>query len=132
MAFDYGAKRVGIAVTDPLKIIATGLTTCASEEIYVFVESYMHKESVELFVVGYPTNLNGHPTHATPLVQKFISQLRKKWPQIPIETWDETFSSRLAVKAMVDSGMKKKQRRDKATIDKISAVIILQEYLEHL
>lgn len=131
MAFDFGAKRVGIAVTDPLKIIATGLTTCATVDIYDFVAKYLVKEPVELFVVGYPTNLQGNPTHATPLVEKFIAQLQKKWPQIPVETWDETFSSRLAVKAMVDSGMKKKQRRDKATIDKLSAVIILQEYLEH-
>lgn len=132
MAFDYGAKRVGIAVTDPLKIIATGLTTCVTNDIYDFVSKYLAKESVELFVVGYPTNLQGKPTHSTPLVEKFIAQLQKKWPDIPVEPWDETFSSRLAVKAMVDSGMKKKQRRDKAIIDKLSAVIILQEYLEHI
>lgn len=131
MAIDYGAKRTGIAVTDPLQIIATGLTTVATETLLIFLSDYFKKEQVEKVIVGYPTNLNGQPTHATPLVERFISEMRKKWPELPLDTWDETFTSRMAVKAIVDSGMKKKQRRDKSIIDKVSAVIILQEYLQH-
>ena len=131
MSIDFGARRVGIAVTDPMQIIATALATVPAEQIFDFIGTYLAKEPVEKIVVGYPTGINGKPTHATPLVDDFIAKLKKKWPELSLETWDETFSSRLAVKAMVDSGMKKKQRRDKSIIDKLSAVIILQDYLQN-
>ncbi|HET8962250.1 MAG TPA: Holliday junction resolvase RuvX [Chitinophagales bacterium] len=131
MAIDYGTRRVGIAVTDPLQIIATALTTVPTEKIFEYLAAYFKNEQVEKIVVGYPTGLDRKPTHATPLVEIFITGLKKRWPNIELTTWDETFTSKMAVKSMIESGMKKKQRRDKSIIDKVSAVIILQEYLQH-
>lgn len=129
IAIDYGLKRSGIAVTDPLKIIANGLTTVDSKEIMLFLEDYFSKETVECIVVGYPSRLNGEPTHATPLVEEFILELQKKFPTIPLKKIDERFTSKIALQTMITAGLKKKDRQNKATIDKVSATIILQAYL---
>lgn len=130
IGIDYGAMRVGVAVTDPLKIVASGLTTIASEEIFEFLKAYHQKETIEKFVVGDPTDLKGKETHATPLVNKFIQKLKKLFPGIPVVMEDETFTSKMAVQTMVSAGVKKKKRKDKKLIDKVSATLILQSYLE--
>ncbi len=131
LAFDYGKKRTGIAVTDPLQIIASGLTTVATKDIFDFISDYLSKEKVECFVVGFPTQFdNSAPSHSAPLIKSFVEQLRKRYPDIPVELEDEHFTSKLAMKAMVDGGMKKMQRRNKAMVDKISASIILRSYLD--
>ena len=132
MAIDYGAKRVGLAVTDPLKIIATALTTVENKDAINFIKTYIVTEQVEKFLIGYPTDLRGNATHATPYVEKFITQLQKHFPSIPVEKWDETYTSKMAMQTLVASGVKKKQRRDKKLFDQISATIILQEYLQNL
>ena len=130
LCLDYGGKRTGIAVTDPLQIIATGLTTVDTKDLYTFLADYFQKEQVELILIGAPLNLDDSPTHSTPLVQKAIEQLTKKFPLIPIQKVDERYSSKNAVKAMVEMGMKKKERQKKANVDQIAAAMILQEYLE--
>ena len=129
LALDYGTKRVGIAVTDPLQIIATALTTVDTKNLYTFLADYFLKEPVELILIGEPLNLDNSPTHATPLVKKAIETLEKKFPAIPVITVDERFSSKNAVRAMVEMGMKKNDRRDKKTIDRVAATMLLQEYL---
>ena len=129
ICIDYGGKRTGLAVTDPLQIIATGLTTVDTKHLYTFLADYFAKEPVELILIGEPLNLDDTPTHATPLVQKAIIELGKKFPLIPIKTVDERYSSKNAVRAMVEMGMKKKDRQNKKTIDQIAATILLQEYL---
>ena len=129
ICIDYGGKRCGLAVTDPLQIIATALTTVATKELYTYLAAYFVKEPVELILIGEPLNLDDTPTHATPLVKKAIVELGKKFPTIPIQTVDERFSSKNAVKAMVAMGMKKKDRQDKKNVDQIAATILLQEYL---
>jgi putative Holliday junction resolvase len=129
ICIDYGGKRCGLAVTDPLQIIATALTTVATKELYTYLAAYFAKESVELILIGEPLNLDDSPTHATPLVKKAIIELGKKFPTIPIQTVDERFSSKNAVRAMVEMGMKKKDRQDKKNVDQIAATILLQEYL---
>jgi putative Holliday junction resolvase len=116
-------------VTDPLQIIATALTTVATKELYTYLTAYFAKETVELILIGEPLNLDDTPTHATPLVKKAILELTKKFPNIPIQTVDERFSSKIAVRAMVEMGMKKKDRQDKKNVDQIAATILLQEYL---
>jgi putative Holliday junction resolvase len=130
LAIDYGLKRTGIAVTDPLQIIATGLTTIESPQLIAFLQTYMAKESVEKIIIGDPRNLDDSDTHATPLVLKIIEKIKKTFPAIPVETVDERYTSKMAKQAMLDMGMKKKQRRDKAVVDQIAATIILQEYLQ--
>jgi len=130
LAIDYGLKRTGIAVTDPLQIIATGLTTIESPQLISFLTTYFQKEQVERIIIGEPKNLDDSDTHATPLVQKAIEKIRKTFPAIPIEKVDERYTSKMAKQAMIDMGMKKKQRRDKATVDEIAATIMLQEYLQ--
>jgi putative Holliday junction resolvase len=130
ICIDYGGKRTGIAVTDPLRIIATGLTTIDTPKLIPFLKEYMSKEAVEKILIGMPLNLDDTPTHATPLVEKAIKDLKKNFPNIPIEEIDERFSSKLARQAMIDMGMKKKQRRDKKMVDEIAATILLQEYME--
>lgn len=130
MAIDYGAKRTGIAVTDPLQIIATGLTTVESGGLIVFLKEYMKTEVVELIVIGEPKNWDDSDTHATPLVRKVMERLRKEFPGIPLQPVDERFTSKMASRAMIDMGMKKKQRRNKALVDEIAATILLQEWLE--
>lgn len=129
ICIDYGGKRCGLAVTDPLQIIATALTTVATKELYTYLAAYFAKEPVELILIGEPLNLDDTPTHATPLVKKAIIELGKKFPTIPIQTVDERFSSKNAVRAMVEMGMKKKDRQDKKNVDQIAATILLQEYL---
>ena len=131
IAIDYGLKRTGIAVTDPLQIIATGLTTIESPKLIEFLKAYFEKEAVEKIVIGEPKNLDDSDTHATALVRNVIEKIKKAFPGIPVERVDERYTSKMAVQAMVDMGMKKKQRRNKAIIDEIAATIILQEYLQH-
>lgn len=129
LAIDYGLKRTGLAVTDPLQIIATGLTTVESKQLIPFLKDYFNKEQVELIIIGEPKNMDDSDTHATPLVEKFVKELQKNFPSIPIKKVDERFTSKMASRAMIDMGLKKKQRRDKALVDEIAATILLQEYL---
>ncbi len=131
LAIDYGLKRTGIAVTDPLQIIATGLTTVATPELISFLKQYFLREEVERIIIGEPKNLDDSDTHATGLVRNIIKKLKKEFPAVPIETVDERFTSFLAKQAMLEMGLKKKQRRDKARVDEIAATIILQEYLQY-
>ena len=131
VSIDYGGKRTGLAVTDPLKIIATGLCTVETPKLISFLKDYFAKEPVELVIIGMPVNWDDSATHATPLVQKFIKEFQKNFPSVPIKEVDERFTSKLASQAMVQMGMKKKQRQDKAMIDQIAATIMLQEYLQH-
>ena len=130
LSIDYGLKRTGIAVTDPLKIIATGLTTVNSKELIAFLKNYFAKETVELVIIGEPKNMDNSDTHATLLVENFIKEFQKSFPDLPLKKVDERFTSKMASQAMIDMGMKKKQRRDKKLIDEIAATIILQEYLQ--
>jgi putative Holliday junction resolvase len=129
MAIDYGLRRTGIAVTDPLQIIATGLTTVESPKLISFLKEYIRTEPVELILIGEPKNWDDSDTHATPLVRDVMVRLRKEFPAIPLQPVDERFTSKLASRAMVEMGMKKKQRRNKALVDEIAATILLQEYL---
>lgn len=129
LAIDYGKKRTGIAVTDPLKIIATGLTTVETPKLMGFLKDYFSKELVEEVIIGMPSNLDDSDTHATPLVRHFITAFQKHVPSIPIKDVDERFTSRLAIKAMIEMGLKKKQRQNKGLVDEIAATLMLQEYL---
>ena len=129
LCIDYGGKRTGIAVTDPLQIIATGLTTVDSNELISFLKKYFLQEEVELIIIGEPKNLDDSDTHATPLVKEAIKKLQKEFPQIPIKTVDERFTSKMAKQAMIEMGMKKKDRQNKRTVDEIAATMMLQEYL---
>jgi putative Holliday junction resolvase len=131
MCIDYGGKRCGLAVTDPFQMIATSLVTVDTKSLYTFLVDYMAKEPVELILIGEPLNLDASPTHATPLVKKAILELTEKFPTIPIQTVDERFSSKTAVRAMIEMGMKKKDRQVKQNVDLIAATILLQEYLNH-
>jgi putative pre-16S rRNA nuclease len=132
ISIDYGLKRTGLAVTDPLKIIATGLTTVASKQLIPFLKDYFDREKVELIIIGDPRNLDDSDTHATALVNKIINELQKNFPSVPIQRVDERFTSKMASRAMIDMGLKKKQRRNKALIDEIAATMMLQEYLNNL
>ncbi len=132
LSIDYGLKRTGIAVTDPLKIIATGLTTIESSGLITFLKEYLKKETVELILIGEPKNLDNSDTHATQPVNLIIQKLQKEFPFISIRKIDERFTSKMASRAMIDMGMKKKQRRNKALVDEIAATILLQEYLERV
>jgi len=132
LAIDYGLKRTGLAVTDPLQIIATGLITIESPKLISFLKDYFSKEQVELILIGEPKNMDDTDTHATPLVRKCIEELQKNFPGIPIQKVDERFTSKMASRAMIEMGMKKKQRRNKALVDEIAATILLQEYLRTL
>lgn len=129
LSIDYGKKRTGVAVTDPLQIIAGGLATVATCELMNFLRSYVARESVELIVIGEPKQLNGEPSENLPRVKQFAAQLRKALPDIPVEFYDERFTSVLAHKTIFDSGIGKKARQNKALVDEISATIILQDYL---
>jgi putative Holliday junction resolvase len=131
LSIDYGLKRTGIAVTDPLKIIATGLTTVETPKLVKFLKEYLTKEDVETIIIGMPVNMDDSATHATPLVQKFISVMKRELPNIPVQEVDERFTSKMASRAMIDMGLKKKQRQNKAMVDEIAATIMLQEYLQH-
>lgn len=129
ICIDYGLKRTGIAVTDPLQIIATGVTTIESKQLISFLKDYFAKEQVEKILIGEPKNWNETDTHATPLVHKAIKEIKKFFPQIPLETVDERYTSKMAKDAMLEMGLKKIQRRNKALVDEIAATIMLQEYL---
>ena len=132
IAIDYGLKRTGLAVTDPYQIIATGLTTVHSKELIPFLKNYFEKEPVELIIIGEPKNWDNTDTHATPLVEKCIQELQKNFPAMPIKKVDERYTSKMAKDAMLEMGMKKKDRRNKALVDEIAATIMLQEYLRGL
>ena len=129
LCIDYGGKRTGLAVTDPLKIIANALTTIESKELIPFLKKYFQQEEVELILIGEPKNWDDSDTHATPLVKKAIASLKKNFPNIPLQTVDERYTSKLASQAMVAMGMKKKDRQKKGNTDQIAATIMLQEYL---
>lgn len=129
LCIDYGLKRTGIAVTDPLQIIATGLTTVESKLLVPFLKDYFSREPVELILIGEPKNWDDSDTHATPLVERCIKSLQKYFPAIPIKKVDERYTSKMAKDAMLEMGMKKMKRRNKALVDEIAATIMLQEYL---
>ena len=130
LALDYGKKRTGIAVTDPLQIIATGIATVDTNELIGYLKKYMQQEEVEKVLVGYPLNFDDSPTDATPLVDKFIGKFQNVFPTLPIEKCDERLTSKMASQSISRMGLKKKDREKKELIDTVSAVIMLQEYLE--
>ncbi|MCR6719560.1 MAG: Holliday junction resolvase RuvX [Chitinophagaceae bacterium] len=130
LSIDYGIKRTGIAVTDPLQIIATGLVTVDTQRLMPFLRDYLAREQVEKVIIGDPRNLDDSDTHATPLVNKFVTAFEKIFPKIPIVRVDERFSSKMAKNAMLEMGLKKQQRRDKKLVDEIAATILLQEYMQ--
>ena len=132
LCIDYGLKRTGIAVTDPLQIIATGLTTIHPKELIPFLKDYFSKEQVELVLIGWPTNWDDSATHATPHVERCIKDLQKNFPSIPVKKLDERYTSKMAKDAMLEMGLKKMQRRNKALVDEIAATIMLQEYLRSI
>ncbi len=130
LSVDYGKKRTGLAVTDPLQIIANGLVTVATSKLFDFLKDYISKEEVELIVVGRPLQLNGQPSENLARVEQFVNRWRKAMPEVPIEYYDERFTSVLAQRAILESGLGKMKRRDKALVDEVSATIILQNYME--
>jgi len=130
LAIDYGLKRTGIAVTDPLKIIANSLPTVETPKLMEFLSEYFKKENVERFVVGLPKQMNNEPSQSMVYVEAFVKKFQLRFPEMPIEYVDERFTSKMAVQAMVQGGVKKMDRQNKALIDSVSATIILQSYLE--
>lgn len=129
LAIDYGSKRTGIAVTDELQIIASGLTTVVTNELLAYLKKYTAKEPVELFLVGEPKQMDNTPSESEELIIKFLLKLEKEFPNIPVKRVDERFTSKMAFQTMIDSGLKKNQRKNKALVDEISATLILQSYL---
>ena len=129
LSIDYGKKRTGLAVTDPLQLIAGGLATVSTSELFDYLKTYVEREDVERIVIGEPRQPNGQPSENLQRVQQFVNRWRKAMPQIPIEFYDERFTSVLAHQAMLDGGLKKKARQDKSLVDEISATIILQDYM---
>ncbi|MBD0832044.1 Holliday junction resolvase RuvX [Aestuariibaculum sediminum] len=129
LAIDYGKKRTGIAVTDELQIIASGLTTVDTKELIAFLKDYTSQEDVELFVVGEPKQMDNTASESEALIIPFLEKLSKQIPNIPVFRVDERFTSKMAFQTMIDSGLKKKQRKNKALVDEISATLILQSYL---
>lgn len=129
LSIDYGKKRTGIAVTDEFQIIASGLTTVNTEELLVFLKNYLAQEKVEKIIIGDPKRMNNEPSEIVPLISAFIEKLVTAFPSMPIERMDERFTSKMAFQTMIDSGLKKKQRQNKALIDEIAATIILQDYM---
>ena len=130
MAIDFGKKRTGIAVTDELQLIANGLTTVASHEIFTFLKSYSQREKVDVFVIGEPRQMNNQPSESLQFIIPFVNRLKKEFPGIPVEMADERFTSKMAFQTMIDAGLKKKDRQNKELVDTISATIILQSYME--
>jgi len=130
LAIDYGIKRTGLAVTDVLRIIATPLETVTSAELIPYLKHYLQKETVDTFVVGMPKTLKNEDSEIAPLVRQFVEELKKKFPEKPVHLVDERFTSSIAQRAMIDGGMKKKDRQVKGNVDKISATLILQSFLE--
>jgi putative Holliday junction resolvase len=129
LAIDYGTKRTGIAVTDELQIIASGLTTVATKDLMKFLKNYISSEPVELIVIGEPKQMNNEASESEKYIQEFIEKLTKAIPNVPFKRVDERFTSKMAVQSMLDSGLKKNQRKNKALVDEISATLILQSYL---
>ncbi len=129
VSIDYGKKRTGLAVTDPLQIIPGGLATVSTSTLFEFLSDYVQKEQVERIVIGEPRQPNGQPSENLARVQQFVNRWRKAMPQIPIEYYDERYTSVLAHQTMLDAGLKKKARQDKALVDEISATIILEDYM---
>ncbi len=129
LSIDYGKKRTGLAVTDPLQLIAGGLATVATSELFDWLQAYRKRESVERIIIGEPRQPNGLPSENLQRVQQFVNRWRKAVPEVPIEYFDERFTSVLAHQAMLDGGLKKKARQNKALVDEISATIILEDYL---
>lgn len=132
LCIDYGGKRTGLAVTDPFKIIASALTTVETKDLMDYLKKYFQQEQVELILIGDPKNWDDSDTHATPLVAAFVKRLAKEFPAMPVKKVDERYTSRMATMAMVEMGMKKKDRRVKGNVDQIAATIMLQEYLNSL
>jgi len=132
LAIDYGSKRCGIAVTDELQIIASGLTTVSKAELLPWLQQYTSEEAVELFVVGEPKRMHGEASQIEPEIQEFLVKLLKQFPKIPVKRVDERFTSKMAFDTMLASGISKKKRQNKALVDQISATIILQSYLESI
>mgnify|MGYP000846048325 FL=1 len=132
LAIDYGKKRTGIAVSDPLQLIANGLTTVDTAGIFDFLRSYFEKEKVEKIIIGLPRQMNYEASENLPKIEQFADQLRKLYPHLDVVCFDERFTSKMAQQTMIDGGLKKKDRRNKALIDEISATIILQGYMESL
>ena len=130
LSIDYGKKRTGIAVSDPLQIIANGLTTVETPRLFEFLEEYLKKEEVSCIVVGLPRQMNNEPSENMKRIEPFVNRLRKLYPHIEVEYFDERFSSRMAMQTMIDGGVRKKDRQNKALVDEISATIILQGYME--
>ncbi len=131
MAIDYGQKRVGIAVTDPQQIIATSLPTVLSHEVFDFLRKYTLKETVEIFVVGLAKKWDNSESESMKYIKPFVEGLKNKFPDIPVELYDERFTSKMAFQAMIDGGLSKKDRQNKATVDSVSATILLQDYMEY-
>ena len=129
LSIDYGRKRTGLAVTDPLQIIAGGLATVSTSQLFEWLSDYVAREQVEHIVIGEPRQTNGQPSENWQRVQQFVARWRKAMPAVPIELYDERFTSVLAHQAMIDGGLRKKARQDKALVDEISATIILQDYM---
>ncbi len=130
LAFDIGRKRTGVAATDPLKIIANGLTTIPTDTVVEFLTQYMNKETVELIVIGQPKQMNNQPSEAVKYIEPVVNRIRKVFPNLHIELIDERFTSKMAFQTMIDGGLKQKDRQNKALVDTISATIILQSYME--
>lgn len=129
LAIDYGIRRTGLAVTDDLQIIASGLTTVASESVIPFLKDYFAKENVIKVLIGEPKQMNGQPSESTPIIEKFVADFKTHFPEMKVERVDERFTSKMAFQTMIDSGLKKKQRQNKALVDEIAATILLQDYL---
>ncbi|MDL2228257.1 Holliday junction resolvase RuvX [Bacteroidales bacterium OttesenSCG-928-K03] len=129
-AIDYGKKRVGIAVSDELKIIATALTTVSSNDIFSFIEGYLKDNQIDAFIVGYATDMSGKDSQSMQYITPFVNRLKKLYPQIPVNMVDERFTSKMAQEAILMSGAKKSKRQDKSLVDRVSATIILQTYME--
>jgi putative Holliday junction resolvase len=129
LSIDYGIKRTGLAVTDELQIIASGLTTIPSGELMVFLKDYFSKENVAKVLIGEPKQMNGQPSQSAPIIEKFVDDFKAIFPEIKVERVDERFTSKMAFQTMIDSGLKKKQRQNKALVDEIAATIMLQDYL---
>lgn len=129
LSIDYGIKRTGIAVTDEMQIIASGLTTVSSETLITFLRDYFAKEKVEKVIIGEPKQMDGTPSESTAVIEKFIKIFKTTFPEIPLDRVDERFTSKMAFKTMIDSGLKKKQRQNKSLIDEIAATIMLQDYM---
>lgn len=132
LAIDYGKKRTGLAVTDPLRITANPLLTISTTELLEWLRAYINKENVEEVVIGHPTQLNGHESESMQYIRPFMALFKKTFPDLPLVPFDERFTSTLAHQAMIDGGMSKKKRQDKTVVDKLAACIILEDYLQSL